>query len=491
LSQRIRLRYSGLTYFASKAFSILTGFIFVIAVTRNISSHDFGVWQNIGDMVGYFVILSGVIPGWVTRYVARDQENAATTGLLTNFAISIPFLVAWIYFAPEFAKIADSQSLYYTLAFLMILGTYLKPALEGIAQAKKPQLLGQDVVVHETTMVSFGIVLVMVLKLGLLGALVAVISSNFVDVVFYVIRLRDILGGGTHWGYLRSWLKASSVSVYGMVGDRLVSTNMILLIIYGGATARALFGAANAVAVVISYSSALAVGLYPKLLAGGSADDVETSMKLTFMFAIPMVAGTIVLAEPLLSILNPVYRSAAPALYLMAISFLPWCLSTLLDGVLTGTERIDQTSFRIIDLVKSRLSLPASLAYLYAAITLPVTYFVLAELKPDPSQAALYVVAIGYLGTPVVLTIRYLVARKHVMFKLPLAAFAKYCLASLIMTMVLLQIELPAKISFILPEVTLGGAIYFAALLVLDSETRKLFKDVITELRKTTIKSQS
>jgi len=485
LSQRIRLRYSGLTLFASKAFSILTGFIFVIAVTRNISSHDFGVWQNIGDMVGYFVILSGVIPGWVTRYVARDQQNAATTGLVTNFVISLPFLVAWLFFAPEFAKIADSPSIYYTLACLMILGTYLKPALEGIAQAKKPHLLGWDVAIHESTMVSFGVALVMILKFGLLGALVAVISSNFVDVVFYIVTLRSILGRGMNWSYLKNWFRASTISIYGMVGDRLGATNTILLIIYSGATARAYVGAAYTVALSISYVSTLAIGLYPKLLAGGSSEDVETVLRSMLMFAMPMVAGTLVLAQPLLAILNPVYSVAASVLYLMAISYLPWCLSITLDTIITGTERIDQTSFKMKDLIKSRLFLPASLSYLNSIITLPLLYFVLTYLKPNPLDSALYLVAIGYAGALTLLVIKYVVAKRYVGFKLPAKDFTKYCIASIIMAVALLQLPVPARISTILPIVALGATIYFTILLIIDRETRKLFRSVVAELRKT------
>ena len=485
MDQRIRLRYSGLTFFASKAFSIVTGFIFVIAVTRNVSSYDFGVWQNIGDMVGYFVILSSVVPGWVTRYVARNQDNAATTGLLTNLAISIPFIVAWILLAPQFAKIAGAPGLYYVLACLMILGTYLKPALEAIAQAKKPHLLGFDVVIHELTMISLGIILVMVLRYGLLGALVAVISSNFVDVLFYLVGLRGVIGRATNWGYLKSWLKSSTISVYGMIGEKLGATNMVLLLIYSGATARAYVGAAYAVALSISYVSTLAVALYPKLLAGGRGEDVETTLRLMFMFAIPMVAGTLVLAQPLLSILNPMYGVAAPVLYLLAISFLPYCLSIVLDTVLVGTERIDQTRFSMKDLVKSRLSLPASLYYLHSAITLPLLWIVLTNLDPGPLDAAFYLVAIGFVSLPISLTTKYVIARKYVTFKLPLKNLTKYSVASVIMAVVVLQLPVVPRISTILPIVAFGGAVYFTVLLIIDTETRALFRGVVTELKKT------
>ena len=483
LSQRIRLRFSGLALFASKVFSIITGFIFVITVTRNISSHDFGVWQNIGDVVGYFVILSGIIPGWVTRYVARGHENAATTGLLTNLVISIPFIASLLFFAPQFAKIATAPSLYYSLASLMILGTYLKPALEAIAQAKKPHLLGYDVVVHELIMVSLGIVLVMFLKFGLFGAVVTVISSNFVDILFYLVTLRNEFRLATNWAYLRSWLRSSAINVYGMVGDRLGATNVVLLVVFSGATARAYVGAAYAVALTISYVSGLAVGLYPKLLAGGTREDVENILRLMFMFAIPMVVGILVLAEPLLGILNPEYSVAAPVLYLAAILYLPWCLSTVFDTVITGTERIDETSFRMKDLFRSRLSLPPTLLYISSAITLPLLYLILTHLKPNALDAAFYLVATVYASLPVAFTVKYLVARRCMNFRLPLIDFAKYAVASLTMAAILLRLPVVARISTILAIVMLGAATYFAILLAIDSEARKLLRSIVTELR--------
>ena len=472
-----------MTLFASKAFSIVTGFIFVIAVTRNISSYDFGVWQNIGDMVGYFVMFSGLIPGWATRSIARGHKNAASTVVLANLAISIPFFVAWILMAPRFAKIAGSDAFYYMLAVLMILGTHLKPAFEGIAQAKRPHLLGADLIIHELTMVTLGAGLVMFLKLGLEGALIAVISSNFVDVLFYLVALRSEFGRKMNWTDLRNWLKSSSINIYGMVGDRLGSLIGILLIVYGGAIARGYVGAANTVALSISYASSFGVGLYPKLLSGGRSEDVETITRMVFMFAIPMVVGTLVLASPLLTILNPVYGIVTPVLYLMAVYQLILCFSGILDTVITGTERIDETSFKMKDLIRSRLFLPSTLSYASSAIIVPLLYFVLIKTSPSALEAAVYYAAVLYASVPVWLTVRYLVARRCLAFRLPVREFTKYAIASAVMAAILLQLPIPARISTILPIVGLGATVYFIVLLVIDGETRRLFRGIFMELR--------
>ncbi len=484
LSQRIRLRFSGLTIFASKVLSIITGFIFVITVTRNISSSDFGVWQNIGDMVSYFVIFSGVIPGWATRSIARGHKNAEGTVVLTNLMVSLPFIAAWVFLAPNFAKIAGSYTNYYLLAALMVLGSHLKPALEGVAQASRPHLLGIDLVVHELTLVSVGVSLVKFLGLGLFGALITTIVSNFVDVLFYLVSLRNDLGIGIEYGYVRNWFRASIVNIYALIGDKLNSLSLIILVLYSGVTARAYVGAANTIALTILYATSFTVGLYPKLLAGGQKRDVEVVTKLVFMFAIPMVVGTLVLASPLLMILNPVYGIATPVLCLFALSFLAYSLSAILDTIITGTEKVDDGAFRIKDIMKSRLLLPSSLSYVSAAITLPLLYFLLTSpAKPTSIDGAVYYVAVGYASIPIWLTVKYLVARKCVQFELPLKAFAKYTIASGIMAVVLLSLSVAPRISVVFGAVGLGGVLYFAVLLIIDNETRGLFRDSIRVLK--------
>ena len=69
----IRLKYSGLVVFASYILSVATGLAFVLMITRNVSTEEFGVWGNISDLSNYFILLSGVIPFWATRFVAREH----------------------------------------------------------------------------------------------------------------------------------------------------------------------------------------------------------------------------------------------------------------------------------------------------------------------------------------------------------------------------------------------------------------------------------
>jgi hypothetical protein len=71
---------------------------------------------------------------------------------------------------------------------------------------------------------------------------------------------------------------------------------MFLLIFYAGAVSRAYFGAAASVASTVAFASVLSAALYPKLLGGGGVKDVAASLEMTFMLAIPMAVGSLILA---------------------------------------------------------------------------------------------------------------------------------------------------------------------------------------------------
>ena len=89
VKSEIRLKYSGLIVFASNILSVTTGLAFVLMITRNVSTDEFGIWGNISDLSTYFILLSGVIPFWATRFVAREHAGSAKTGLVANLFVSV------------------------------------------------------------------------------------------------------------------------------------------------------------------------------------------------------------------------------------------------------------------------------------------------------------------------------------------------------------------------------------------------------------------
>ena len=71
----IRVTYSGLISFAVSLLSILTGVIFTLVVTRQLTQDEFGAWGLIGTMTGYVLIFGPITTYWVTREIARGEND--------------------------------------------------------------------------------------------------------------------------------------------------------------------------------------------------------------------------------------------------------------------------------------------------------------------------------------------------------------------------------------------------------------------------------
>ena len=481
LSNKIRLHYTGLSIFFSKVFSVLTGFIFVLMITRQLAEYDFGVWQNIGDVIIYLTLFSTVLPPWVLRYVSRGYDGAPMTGFVTNLVIAIPFTIACAVFSPFFGKIAGTDPTYFVLASIQVFQLHLIPLLENVATSKKPHLLAYDIVLHEILKIAVAILLVIYLKMGLVGAILSVIAANTADICLFLAMLGSEFHSRPRWDYLKPWFKTSTLSIYGMIGGRIVSLDMMLLILFGGALARALYGAAYTITVLITYTATLAYGLYPKLLSGGGEADVEASIKLTTVFAVPAVIGVITIAHPLLIILNPSYESAYPILYILSVVAFLGCYSSIFDSVITGTEKVDSLpGFTIKDLTRSRLFIVPTLSYIQAVLALPILYLIFNRVTHKELDIGLLCATIYLIFGLIFVAARFKISRRCLRFRFPLRTLLTSLAASAAMSAVLIVAEIPGRISYVFLYIALGAGIYFAVVSVIDSETRQLVFRIAT-----------
>ena len=477
----IRLRYTGFINFAAQILSIATGLLFVVTVTRNLSTTDFGAWQNIGDLLGYATILSGVVPFSVIRHAARGHTDAIKTGIVANTLLSLPITGVFALFSFFFASLVDSNPLYYQAASLHVIMFYVLPAIQNAVQARKPHALGYGTAVYELAKVSIGVFLVAYLQTGLVGAIVAVVIAQVAMTAFYLISIREYLHGQINWSYLRSWWKTSFVVIYGTVGNRLLSLGMILLILLWGTAARAYVGAAVTFAVIISYSTTLATGLYPKLLAKPDSETVESALRLVLLFAVPMFGGILILSGQLLTVLRIDYAMASIVLYVYAIAYLLDSLGTALDTVILATEYIDMSSeITFWQLMRSKLFFLPTLTYVSGTLYLAVLVVLLRFSASGPIQAAMYT-GLAYVSAIVpVFIIRYRTAKKSLPFIFPVGNLVRYALATILMMALLSQINIGSTLSRVMIMVLMGALAYFGIVMVLDSEARALAKDAIS-----------
>jgi len=483
-----RLVYSGLVLFAAKILSVGTGMIFTLMITRTVPVEEYGIWVNVNlDIIMYFTLLASAIPFWTMRFVARKHEGSAKTGVISNFILALVSAAIYVALTPFILSalgVSEKYLVLYLVAGFQVIEIYLIRAFEAVLRVIKIEALGYGLLIAEIIKVVVAYFLIIRFGLGLIGAMFGLVIAFLIQIFYYLRLSWSHLRGRIVWGYFKEWLKGSLINIYNVVGFRLSSFSLILLFAIAGEAARAYYGASTQIASVIGYSSFLAFALYPRLLMGKGEEDVAMSIKLFFMFAIPMTVGAILFADSYLIILDVKYAVAVEILQLMAVLMLIRSFCQVLDFVIFGTEHFDlKAKIPFAKLVKSRLFAVFSLPFINAGIVLPLTYFVLTTMKLDPLSSAFYTVIIMLVASMVLLGIRCVLVRKSPQFVFPWVSILKYVVASAVMAIFLLVIPHPKRLSITLLYTVVAGAIYFLTLMLIEEEARELVKLTFREIK--------
>ena len=495
MSRNLRLQYSGLIIFSSQLIGVATGLIFTLLLTRSMSVHQYGVWTNIFDYTAYFTIFSGLLPFWATRFVARSKEGAAKTSTVAQLVISlismaIYFPVIFLIYTLAIAKRIGSESYLpiFLIAGLYILTFYMITNFESILQSVRPQALGYGFLIEEIVKVSVAFVLIIGFKQLFLGAVLALVLSCVVQIGYYISLLRDELKEKVNWGYLKEWLKGSIALAYNAIGGQLSSFTYILLFFYGGPNTRAYFQAASSFTVVIGYSISLSTALYPKLLARNcSKEQVGDSFRTVMMMAIPLTAITFVMSISFLTILKTAYGVAWPVLIAMSINTFINTIYQFYYYCLAGVEAFDaEGKISMHHLVRSKIFKMFSLQYIQAAISIPLTYFVLTVLPVAGSIKAAFYVIIILIGVQIsTFAVLYWLMRRAICVPIAWKSIAKYVLSAAVMATILFLAPTTTTLLATIVKAIIGLGIYVALLVAIDKQARNLVRLISREFRET------
>ena len=484
----VRLRYSGLIIFLARILSVGTGLIFTLMVARSITAETFGIYGNISDVLTYFTLASGIFPFWATRFVARDHAGSSVTVLLSNLIIAVPAALLYLLILPmvlPLFQVSTEFIIVYLLISIQIIEIYLLSALEASLQAKKPQILGFGFMIFEISKVCIGYASIIWFGLGLIGAVIAVILAIIIQLIFYFKIMLSKLRENVKWNYVREWVKASPFTLYGLVGQRLADSILLLLFIYGGKLARGYYGAALTIAGIVGYSASIGYALYPSLLSKNQSQYITSSLKLVLMFAIPMAFGAVVMADSYLTILNLEYSVARPILILLSIDMLVLCFSSTFGAVVSGVEKLDaEAKIPWKKMIKSKLFFFLTLPYFQAAVALPLAYYVLNYVSVTAVDSALFVASIVLTIDLGLVVVRYIIAKKSLRFQMPLTHILKFMVAAVVMALLLYALPHPTRLTVTVALTLIGGCVYFVALAIIDSESRTVIKDALKELPK-------
>lgn len=481
----LRIQYSGLIIFAAQLISVVTGMAFILLLTRNMTTDQYGVWGNIFDVTGYFLLFSGFIPFWAIRFVARGEEGATKTAFVANLTVAIASAAAYIPLAPLIAaSLHITETSVYVLASAQLVTVYAVNTLESCLRAKKPQAIGYGLLFEEVVKLSLAYLFIVRLQQLFIGAMLSLILSASFQTLFYLKLLSKDLRQKVQWSYVREWLKGSAALVYNAVGGQLANFVLILLIIYGTQSGRGDYLAATTFATIIGYSSSLAFALYPKLLAENSLKEITASLKTVLMFALPLVAIIISMSPSLLTVLKISYREAWPVLIVLSIDALISLVSTFYTNVLYGVEKLDEEArIPLRKLVKSKMFKLLTLPYIQAALTLPTTLYILTQFANGQAvRAATYVAIIIMAAHAIMFLLTYLIMGTSVRIVVPWGSIGKYVFASSVTAVILYVVPHPATLALTFITVAVGAAIYAALLLAIDKDARMLVRSILQEI---------
>lgn len=495
--RKIALQYSGFVVFASRLVGVITGLAFNLMVARSAvitpTIDEYGVWGNLYQiLLPYFTLVSGVIPFWAMRFVAREKEGAVKTGVFTNMLVAVVAAVIYLSLIPLLTSLfkAEAYTLVYAIATLQIIEMYLINVLESCLQAQQPQYVGYGFIVGDTCRVLLGFSFMIVLRQSILGAILSIVIASAIKVMFYFKVLIQEFNQKINLNYVREWLKGSAFNLYNILGDRIAASIFLMMSHYGGQPAQGYYTASTLVATVVTYSSMLAFALYPKLLAESNLEDATTSLKMVLMFAIPMTAGIIGLADSYLIIQDVSYAIAEPVIITLAVDALILTLSSIYYYILLGIERVDEKAeipFRQV--AKSKLFIVFSLPYAHSAITLPTTFYVINNIAQDnPLLITTSVVLINTMAHLAMFIVLYAIVRRAAKVIVPYKNIAKYIFASAAMAVILRLIPHPTTIMLTLIATAVGGIIYVLILLAIDAEARTLAFTILKELKRRVIR---
>ena len=498
--KEIRLQYTGYVIFAAKIIGVVTGLAFQYMIGHSIpnESPEYSIWGNINSVIPYFTLLAGVVPFWVMRCVARGQKGATKTGLGINLLFSLISTAVYLLIIPIIlpsllseAGIANPIAYlpFYLIVSIQIIETYLIGLFEPCLQATTPQSVGYGLILQQVSRVILGYVIIIQFGQPLLGAIISGIIALGFQAVYYFKLVGAKLKERVQWGLVREWLKGSALNIYFVVGSQIAAFIFIMLFTYGGATGFELYYVALQIANVVTHASFLSFALYPKLLAERREEDVTDSMKTVFMFALPMAVGVIALSSSFIVILREKTLENFPGsewiLIVLALDALITVASGIYASVLTGVETVDQERMSFKSLMKSKLFKFYSLSYVHSAITIPTIFYVLTTFAYEqPLLAALSVVTINSIVRFALFVVIVIMVRRTFKVVAPWRSIAKYLLASAAMGIVLFLLPYSADVLTILVWTAIGGAVYLAALMLIDKETRALPKSILHELKR-------
>lgn len=489
----VRVTYSGLISLILGLSTVVTGMIFVVIITRNLSPDELGTWSLIGGLITYVIIIEPMISYWTTREIARDVESGKTA-ILSSSIFSIIGFVIFLFIAFFISKPTGTDVNILYLSAIMIPFSFLNRTLSAISLGWKPHVNSYGVIIFDIAKIPAAIIFIYFLDLGLTGVIFSVIVAYIPSIFVLAFLNKEKLQTNFNKIFLKSWLKRAWLPSYIKFPNVVVFDVLIFSLITGSVSGLAYWVAAFAIGSIVGHSSQITKAVYPKLLSGGSDKFYEVNFIRLLYFAFLFTSISISFAKPGLFILNPIYDVAVIVVVFVSLRTFLQMLAISFTNALQGIEKVDLKESSAKDYVKSNLFYLPTIRLIRRAVYLSsLAAGLIILMQFNTSQLDLVIawsVIIFVIEIPFTIYLFNLI-KKNLSLSFDVITILKYLVISIVVfTGIHLMMEEfleydPKLINFffnLLPFLILGLLSYLGLTYLADKKTRKLFKDVVLEI---------
>jgi len=490
----IRVTYSGLISLLVSLAGVLTGTIFIIMVTRKLSPEELGLWTLITSVVGYVLIVEPIISYWTTRQIARGERVGKTAlftgGLFSTGGITVYFGIA---FFVSFSLGVDLSVL--LLASILVPLMFLHGSLSAISLGYKPQSESYGTMGFELSKIPIGIIFVVLIPLGIFGAILTVIIANVVRVTILLIMVKDQLLVEIKRQVIKFWLKMSWIPMYGAFPGLILTLDVLIFsFITNSLVGLAYWTVGITIAALVTQSGNISQALYPKLIATRKKEYAEENFKRTMFFAIPILTVSLILAKPLLHIINPLYVDGIYIVYFLSLKSFVAIFLNMSFNILRAYETVDldkNASFK--QYMKSKLFFVPTLHYIMslAYVAILIAYLLLRGSETtDIDMVTTWSIIFFTVFIPFTLYGIFLIKKDHHIV-LPAKSMIKFAVVAILASVPVYfasenMLSYTPSIWGFMPQVMaivlLGGGIYFG--LIYAIEVGRLSKELHKEFEK-------
>ena len=326
--------------FSGRIVSAFTGLLFTVMATRSIGTSGFGTWEVIVTIVTFASYPVGSIAYWTTRDVARGRIVGRTALMSAALLSGLGLIVYFGFSLFSYSRIAASVTPF-LLGALLIPLSYWNGVASAIVTGYRPSVYGTSLIFSEFAKLGAAYEGLYVYHLGIDAVIVALMAAYLVQSVVSTLMVRNTTAERFDASEVRRWLKLAWLPALSYLPTSLAVADTYIVALVHGTSVVGVYQAAFTVASIVSYATALIFTMYPLLLKGADARLPAISLEFSLLLAIPMAAGCIVLAGPILYVFGQQFVPGAAGLAILAVMFIFNNFSLLVDQTLMGTEKVD------------------------------------------------------------------------------------------------------------------------------------------------------